>query len=235
MKDKVVLITGGSQGYGKAAANAFAADGAKVIIVARDEYTLQQALTETGSDSYISMDVTRPKDWENALSIITQRYGRLDVLVNNAGGGVSLSEITKQTTDEIDLSIALNLKSVIYGSRVFADMMKQQKSGTVINVSSVCAKHAWPGWSVYAAAKWGVLGFSKNLYVELRPYNVRVTCLVPGAGATDFMRNANHENLKMRLRAEDVAQAMLNICKMPSHVVVEEITVWGIDQAVVPL
>lgn len=164
LKDQVVLITGGSQGYGKAAAKAFVQAGATVVIAARGEEKLQQAQRETGSAGYISMDVTRPDDWENkALPVIERRYGRLDMLINNAGGGVAIAELTNQTPEQINTSIALNLNSVIYGSRTFAPMMKRQKSGTIINVASVCAKHAWPGWSVYAAAKWGVLGFSKPL------------------------------------------------------------------------
>lgn len=236
MKEKIVLITGGSQGYGKAAAKAFVQAGADVVIAARGEETLQKAQHETGCVGIIAMDVTRPEDWENrALSFIERRFGRLDVLINNAGGGVVIAELPSQTIEQIDRSIALNLSSVIYGARTFAPMMKRQRSGTIINVASACAKHAWHGWSVYAAAKWGVIGFSKNLYVELQPHNVRVSCVVPGAGATDFMKHAGEQNMNMRLKAEDIAQAMLSICTLPEHVVVEEMIVWGIDQAVVPL
>ena len=236
MKDRIVLITGGSKGYGKATAKAFVDAGALVVIAARGKEQLQQAQIETGCAGYICMDVTRPQDWENkALPYIMQRFGKLDVLINNAGGGVAISELTNQTAEQIDASIALNLNSVIYGSHTFAPMMKRQKSGTIINVASVCAKHAWPGWTVYAAAKWGVLGFSKNLYVELRPHGVRVSCLIPGAGATDFMKHAGERNMDMKLTADDVAAAMLHICTMPAHVVVEEMIIWGNDQSVIPL
>jgi len=236
MNGEVVLITGGSQGYGKAAAKAFADAGARVIIAARRLQPLKDAAAETGADSYVCMDVTSPDDWERiAKAHIKERYGRLDVLINNAGGGVVIEEITRQSTAQIDQSISLNLSSVIYGSQMAAGMMKQQKSGTIINVASVCAKHAWPGWSVYAAAKWGVLGFSKNLYVDLQPHGVRVTCLIPGAGKTDFMKHAGQDNLDMKLTADDVAQAMLNVCTLPKHVVIEEMIVWGNDQEVVPL
>lgn len=145
MKDKVVLITGGSQGYGKATAKLLADHGAKVIIAARTQSLLEEAMAETGSDSYVCMDVTKPDEWEKAYEHVTRNYGRLDVLVNNAGSAVKVSELTNQSVENINAIIALNLNSVIYGSRTFASLMKQQRSGTIINVSSVCAKHAWPG------------------------------------------------------------------------------------------
>lgn len=236
MKDKVVFITGGSEGYGKAAAKLFADKGAKVIIAARTKSKLLAAQAETGADSFVCMDVTSAADWENiAYKHVIERYGRLDVLINNAGGAINVGSLANQSTETIDKVIALNLNSVIYGSQVFAKLMQKQKSGTIINVASVCAKQAWPGWSIYAAAKWGVLGFSKNLYVEVQPMGVRVTCLIPGAGSTDFMQNAGSANMDMKLQAEDVAQALLNICELPKHVVVEEMIVTGVDQIIVPL
>jgi len=235
MKDKVVLITGGSQGYGKATARLFAEHGAKAVIAARSEDALKAAGKETGCDAFFQMDVTKPKDWCNARKFMLERYGRIDVLINNAGGAVSVTGIEKHTLPDIEAIIALNLLSAIYGANAFAGVMKAQNSGTIVNVASACAKHAWPGWSVYAAAKWGVLGFSKNLYVDLQPYNIRVTCIVPGAGATDFMRHAGGKNIDAKLQAPDVAQAMLYVCSLPPHVVVEELILWGNDQVVVPL
>lgn len=235
MNKQVVLITGGSQGYGKAAAKLFAGKGAKVVIAARMQEPLEQAARETGSDSFIVMDVTASLDWQSAKEHIMQRYGRLDVLINNAGGGVRISPITAQEPESIRRSIELNLTGAIYGAQAFADVMIKQHSGTIINIASVCAKHAWPGWSVYAAAKWGLLGFSKNLYVDLQPHGIRVTCIIPGAGATDFMQRAGMQGTDNKLMADDVANAMLYVCSQPPHVVIEEMTVWGADQIVIPL
>lgn len=236
MKDQVVFITGGSEGYGKATAKLFVEQGAKVVIAARTKSKLESAQAETGADSIVCMDVTRVEDWEQiAYKHVMQRYGRVDVLINSAGGLINLGSLESQTTETIDQVIAVNLNSVIYGSQVFSRLMTKQQSGTIINVASVCAKQAWPEWSVYAAAKWGVLGFSKNLYVEVQPFGVRVTCLIPGAGASDFMKNAGSTNLDMKMQPKDVAQAMLNICMLPQHIVIEEMTITGIDQIIVPL
>ena len=236
LKNKVVLITGGSSGYGKATADLFVKEGAKVIIAARNEQALLEAKQETGCADYLSMDVTKYEDWEKAYDFVKEKYGTIDILVNNAGGGVAICDAVDQTPENIDKSIALNLNSAIYGSKIFGAMMKEKRDGTIINVSSVCAKEAWPGFAVYAAAKWGVLGFSKGLYVEMRPYNVRATCIIPASANTGFQRNANvPESGPMLLTPKDVAETILFTCKLPQTAVVEEVTVWGIDQEVIPL
>jgi NADP-dependent 3-hydroxy acid dehydrogenase YdfG len=237
---QVALVTGGTSGYGKATAKILVQEGVKVIIASFDtEEVLQSAQQEIGCDSYIHINVIKPEDWEKVYEFVNTKYGRLDMLLNIAGGGVSVMDTDLQPLDKIDYNIKLNLYNVIYGSRIFAPMMRAQKSGTIINFSSVCAKEAWPGWSVYAAAKWGVLGFSKGLYTELQPDNVRVTCVIPAAASTGFQKATNGvdpaEFVELKLKAEDVAQVVVDTCKLPSHVVVEEVTVWGIDQVVVPL
>ena len=235
LKDKTALVTGGSKGYGRAIAERLSKAGMKVIIAARNRAALEKTALEIGCDGFLIMDVTSSSDWETVYTGVMERYGGLDILVNNAGGGVNITDTVNQTIEDINESIALNLSSAVYGSRIFGQLMKKQKSGTIVNIASVCAKHAWPGFSVYAAAKAGLLAFSKGLYVELQPYNVRVTCLIPAAGATDFMKHARGTNMEMKLTSEDIGAAVEYICGLPEHVVVEEMTVWGIDQAVVPL
>ena len=238
MKDlngKIVFITGGSSGYGKATARALSQAGAYVIIAARNEDGLKAAKEETGSKDYFVMDVTNYSDWEKASEYIKDKYGRIDFLINNAGGGVAIKDTVEQSAEDIGATISLNLNSVIYGSKLFGEMMKSQKDGTIINLSSVCAKEAWPGWTVYAASKWGVLGFSKGLYVEMRPHNVRVSCIIPAAASTGFQKNSGIDDISARLKTEDIAETVLYICSLPQHAVVEEVTVWGIDQEVNPL
>jgi len=236
LKDKIALITGGTSGFGKETARLFVQDGAQVIVAAIDgEDVLKQVQQELGCRECLHMDVVRPEDWERVYEHVRTRYGRLDFLLNVAGGGVSILDTTEQPIDKIDYTIALNLNSTIYGSRLFGRMMKEQRSGTIVNFASVCAKEAWPAWSVYAAAKWGVLGFSKGLYTELQPYNVRVICIIPAASSTGFQKAANIAPVELKLRPQDVAQVVYDVCKLPEHVVIEDVTIWGIDQVVVPL
>ena len=236
MNNEVILITGGTSGYGKATASQFVKEGYSVIITGRDKKKLEDIAKEIGADSFVA-DATNPKDWDNLVQYVKNKYGHLDLLLNNAGGGVAIKNVEDQSIEDIDRSIMLNLNSVIYGCRAFAPLFSEQKGGTIINTSSVCAKHAWNGWSVYAAAKVGVLGFTKGLATELGPLGVRVTCLVPGAGATNFDKNANFTERGSipALKAENIAEAIVSIYRLPKHVWVEEMTVWGIDQVVIPL
>lgn len=232
---RIVLITGASSGYGKATAKAFKDNGDTVIMTARNYNKLEEARKEVGGDLAFSMDVTKPQDWENAVKIVKEKYGRLDILVNNAGGGVTIKEVSEFSTEEIDETIRLNLNSVIYGCRAFAPMMKEQKNGTMINISSVCARQCWPTWSVYAAAKAGVLNFSKGMYLEMQPHNVRVTCVVPGSASTGFQSACGIGETADKLLPEDIANTVLYIANLPQRAVVEDVTVWGIDKQVNPL
>ena len=233
--NRIVLITGASSGYGKATAKAFKAQGDTVIMTARDTAKLEAACREVGGDLAFAMDVTHPEDWDKAVATVREKYGRLDVLVNNAGGGVTIKEVSDFSVSEIDYVIKLNLNSVIYGCRAFADMMKAQKCGTMINISSVCARQCWPTWSVYAAAKAGVLNFSKGMYLEMQPHNVRVSCVVPGSASTGFQAACGIKTAPEMLTSEDVAETVLYVANLPQRAVVEDVTVWGIDKIVNPL
>ena len=233
--NRIVLITGASSGYGKATAKAFADNGDTVIMAARSVDKLEKAMQEVGGHLAISMDVTDPADWDMVVKTITEKYGRLDILVNNAGGGIAIKEVSEFSTQEIDDTIKLNLNSVIYGCRAFAPMMKQQCYGTMINISSVCARQCWPTWSVYAAAKAGVLNFSKGMYLEMQAYNVRVTCVVPSSASTGFQSACGIGETTDKLLPQDIADTVLYIANLPQRAVVEDVTVWGIDKQVNPL
>ena len=234
MKNRVVLITGGTSGYGYAMAEKFKANGDRVIVTARHADKLEETKKKLGVDVF-RMDVTEIPDWEALYAYVKEKYGRIDILVNNAGGGVAIKPTVDQKIEDIDRILRLNLNSAMYGAHTFAPMMMEQKSGTILNFSSVCAHEAWPEWTVYAASKCGVLGFSKGLYTELQPYGIRVTCVLPGCCSTEFQRAAGIDEVEMDLKAEDLAQSVVDICNLPPHVVIEEITVWGINQVVIPL
>lgn len=233
--NKTVLITGATSGFGLAAAKKFKENGDTVIIASRNAEKTTKVAAENGFDDGFKLDVTDYSEWTELAALIAKKYGKIDVLVNNAGGGVKIADVTAQSPEDIDKAVALNLTSVIYASKLFGDMMKKQKNGIIINVSSVCARHCWGGWSVYAAAKAGVLNFTKGLYVELRPYGVRATCIIPAAASTGFQSGAGIAEEHQTLKPEDIANAVFYAANQPAGVVVEEMTVWGTSQDVQPL
>ena len=232
---RIVLITGASSGYGKATARAFKENGDTVIMAARNLQKLEAARAEVGGDLAVSMDVTKPEDWDRIRQTVLEKYGKLDILVNNAGGGVTIKEVREFSIEEIDTVIRLNLNSVIYGCHAFADVMAKQKTGTMINIASVCARQCWPTWGVYGAAKAGVLNFSKSLYLEMQPHNVRVTCVIPSSANTGFQSACGLSQGTDQLLPEDIAETILYVANLPQRAVVEDVTVWGIDKQINPL
>ena len=232
--DNVIIITGGTSGYGYAAAEKFSAAGEKVIVVARTSADIEKTKDALGVDGFTA-DITKEADWLALYDYVKEHYGRVDLLLNNAGGAIVVVPFLEQTSEQIKTSIDLNLTGMIWGCKTFAPMMVEQKSGTIINIASACATHCWPAWSVYAAAKAGVLSFSKSLYVELRESGIRVTCVIAGAGDTPFCENAGAGPNPMLMKAPEFAQSIVDIFNLPKHIVVEDITVWGIDQELVPL
>ena len=236
VKNQVVIITGAASGYGRATAKRFREEGATVIITDINEKALQEAAAEIGAEAY-QQNVMRWEDWQTLFASVMAAHGRVDILVNNAGGGVVIADTVDQTLEAVDKIIALNLNSVVYGSMTFGKQMRAQGSGTIVNISSTCATEAWPKFSVYAAAKSGVVSLSKGMYTELRPHGVRVTAVIPGAGATNFSKNAGlaEPATPFLLKPEDMAEVILHICQMPQHIEVEEYRFWGTDQEVIPM
>ena len=232
---KTVIVTGATSGFGLATAKKFKDNGDTVIVVSRNEKKVNDVVNKYGFDLGFTMDVTNYSKWLELKDLVIAKFGKVDVLVNNAGGGVAIVETADQKKEDIDQTIALNLNSVIYGSSVFGAVMKDQKDGIIVNVSSVCARHAWPGWSVYAAAKTGVLNFTKGLYVELQPYGVRATCVIPASSSTGFQSSANLGETSDSLMPEDIANAIFYVANQPKGVVVEDMTVWGTKQVCMPL
>lgn len=235
MSGRIVLITGATNGYGLATAKKFKQEGDIVIAASKNAEKVNRIVSENGFDDGFAIDVTDYSAWVNMKNYVIERYGRLDVLVNNAGGGISIADTAEQTKDNIDKIVALNLNSVIYGASIFGAVMKKQKDGIIINISSVCARHAWGGWSVYAAAKAGVLNFTKGLYVELQKYGVRATCIIPASASTGFQASAGIGETNDSLSVDDIAESVYYAADMPKRAVVEEMTVWGVGQIVEPL
>lgn len=239
LSELVAVVTGGSRGYGAGIAESLKKHGAEVWITGRDEEALKAASDRLGVRA-VRADVTVPADWDRLFDDVFKAAGRLDILVNNAGAGVRVAPVAEQSDDEILRSISVNLTGAILGCRRAAPLMKKQKSGIIVNISSICATEAWPGWSVYSAAKAGMLQFSKCLYAELRESGVRVTTVIPSWGATEFQQASDiaplsDEQRKRAIQLDDIGEIVAQICSLPSHLEVLEMTVLPTIQEIVPL
>lgn len=232
---RIVVVTGASSGFGLATAKAFIKNGDTVVMTSHNEARLVAACEEIGGAMTVVMDVTVPADWERLRKAVIEKYGKIDILINNAGAGLSIKEVSDQTIEEIDSIIKLNLTSVIYGCREFGNQFKAQKTGTIINLASICARQCWPTWTTYAAAKAGVLNFSKGFYLEMKPHNIRVSCVIPSSASTGFQKASGIGAVTDLLTADDIAQTILYVCNLPQHAVVEDVTVFGIDKDICPL
>ncbi len=237
LKNAKVLVTGGSDGYGRGIAAVLKNAGAEVWITGRNAAKLEKTAQELGVRT-IQADASSGADWDRVM----RETGDFDVLVNNAGFGGKIVPVAEQTDEDIIRTIGTNLTGVILGCRRAAAMMVRRKRGIIINISSVCALYAWPAWSVYTAAKAGVAKFSHGLYTELRPYGVRVSCVTPSWGQTGFNHAANisgaSENPELAAKCiapEELGNIIKSIIEQPDHLAIPDVTVQPVIQDISPM
>jgi NAD(P)-dependent dehydrogenase (short-subunit alcohol dehydrogenase family) len=187
MQGKVVAITGASRGIGAAAARVFAAAGAKVALLARSEGEIDALAAEIGPAALaLRCDVADWASVQQAVATVVQRFGRLDVLVNNAGTIDPIARLADVDPAAWGRAVDVNLKGVFHGLRAAIPVMRAQGSGTIITVSSGAARAALEGWSSYCAGKAGALMLTQAAHLEERPHGIRVLGLSPGTVATEM-------------------------------------------------
>src|ERR1700733_7337643 len=183
---QVWLITGSSRGLGRALADAVLAAGHKLVATARNPAQLADLIERYGDQvRTVALDVTSEQAGVDAVAVATKAFGRLDVLVNNAGYG-DISPIEDTRLDEFRAQIETNLFGVINVTKAALPLMRKQGAGHILQFSSVGGRIGPVGRAPYAAAKWGVEGFSEVLSKELGPLGVKVTIIEPGGFRTDF-------------------------------------------------
>ena len=238
IKDKVVIITGASSGIGYATALSLAKEGAKLVVGARRTDRLERLVKEieenNGEILSQKFDVTKKSDCDDLVNTAIKKWGKVDVLINNAGL-MPLSFVKNLKVDEWDQMIDVNIKGVLYCTAAVLPHMREAKSGHIINISSVAGRIVFPAGSVYCATKHAVTAFSEGLRQELSPRNnIRVTTIEPGVVSTELTNTITDESLekfvetskKMEaLKAEDIASAIIFAINAPDHVSVNEILV----------
>ena len=235
IEGKVVVITGASSGLGEATARLLSAEGATVVLGARREdriRALANELTGKGGKAIaVTTDVARRDQVQKLVDAAVQAYGRIDVIINNAGL-MPQSLLEKLKVDEWDRMIDVNIKGVLYGIAAALPYMQRQKSGHIINVSSVAGHKVGPGSSVYAATKHAVRALSEGLRQEVKRYNIRTTVISPGAVATELPDTITDGPVGERIRnfyaamaipADSFARTVVFAMSQPEEVDINEI------------
>ena len=235
IEGKVVVITGASSGLGEATARHLSEERATVVLGARRADRLRflaGELTGRGGKALaMATDVTQRDQVKRLVDAAVQAYGRVDVMINNAGL-MPQSPLERLRIDEWDRMIDVNIKGVLYGIAAALPHMKQQKSGHIINVSSVAGHKVHAGGAVYAATKHAVLALSEGLRQEVKPYNIRTTVISPGAVATELPDSISEPDVAesfhkfyedFAIPADSFARAVAFAISQPDEVDINEI------------
>jgi len=221
MRDQVIMITGASAGIGAALAETCASRGAKLVLLARRPEALAEVAARCDTPTLtVSADVTRRADLERAVVAALAEFGQIDVLVNNAGRGIS-RPVTELSDEDLDDMWLTNVKSVMYGVQAVLPHFRSRGRGQIVNVSSVLGRVPFAGVrSAYSAAKHALNSLTANLRMELRPAGIDVTLVLPGVVATGFGTNALHGGADSRTipgaqAVEEVATVIADVIEKP--------------------
>jgi NADP-dependent 3-hydroxy acid dehydrogenase YdfG len=244
IKNKVVFITGASSGIGKAAAIAFANEGANLILLARRLDRLQELESELRNKYKvdiltIQLDVRKKGDVKRAVASLEGKWRKIDILLNNAGLARGMSKIHEGDTEQWDEMIDTNVKGLLYVSREVIPLMVARMEGHVINLGSIAGHEVYPNGNVYCASKFAVNGISRAMRVDLYDKNIRVTTIDPGMVDTEFSVirfSGDKERAKsvydgfIVLTAQDIADTILWCAMRPPHVNISEVIIMSTAQ-----
>jgi NADP-dependent 3-hydroxy acid dehydrogenase YdfG len=225
---RVAIVTGAGRGIGRACAIALAEAGFSVCLAARTREQLEQTRNATGlppeRSLIVLLDLAQAEAPAALLETALDLHGRVDVLVNNAGWAPARTPLPKLREDDLDQILAINLRAPIALARLAAIQMADRGSGTIVNIASNAGRLAAPGEAVYAAAKAGLLAFTRAAFADLRHHGIKVAAIVPGLVDTGLIPDNKRLNRAAMLRAADVAAAVMQIVNAPAHACPVEIS-----------
>lgn len=226
-KGKNVVITGASKGIGRAVAEAFAAEGTTLFLSARNEVNLYNTVAALQTQYPEAVIKAKPFDLatkEQAIQFgnwVNDNCTAVDILVNNAGNFLPGS-VYNEADGILEAMITTNLYSAYHVTRTILPGMIKEKKGYVFNICSIASLHAYPNGGSYSISKFAMLGFSKNLREEMKPHNIKVSAIMPGAVLTDSW--GDYDNSKKRImEAKDVADIIIAATKLSAAAVIEDI------------
>jgi 3-oxoacyl-[acyl-carrier protein] reductase len=231
LKDKVAIVTGSGRGIGKAIALALAGEGARVVVAARTLTEINAVAKEIEAAGAAALpvrtDVSQEFDVNMLVSKTVQKFGAIDILINNAGVG-TFAKVVDLAANEFDKMFRVNMRGVFLCSRAVVPHMVQKNSGDIVNIASLAGRNAFVGGAAYCATKWALIGFSRCLMLEVRAHNIRVITVCPGSVDTGF--GGERDELPHRSsgdipQATDIARVVVDALGMPRNVMVSELDV----------
>ncbi|HMT11335.1 MAG TPA: SDR family oxidoreductase [Ignavibacteria bacterium] len=232
LKDKIAVITGAGKGIGKATAELFIKEGAKVVLTSRNIADLEQIVSENESNqdniTIIAGDISKEDTIGKVIDETIGKYEKIDILVNNAGFSV-FDNMVDSKTEDFDAIFNTNIRALYLVTKGFLPHMIKEQSGTIINIASIAGKQGFATGTIYCASKHAVMGLSRALMLEVRQYNIRVCAICPGSVATDFFRAESQTTLSSTkesvLSAEDIAETILLAASLPGNAMIGEIEI----------
>lgn len=229
LQGKVALVTGGGRGLGAAICQVLGKAGVTVVAADIRENLVQQVAQEIegagGKALALRADISDPEQVDETIRRIDSQFGRLDILVNNAAIDITVP-IEELSVDDWRRIVDINLSAPFLLSRAALPLMRRQKSGHIVNITSTAAKRAWPNASGYHATKWGLLGLSYALHAELRPENIKVTAVVSGGMRTPFLLDRFPDiDPNVLQDPHNVAETVRFVLTLPEESVIPEISV----------
>ena len=220
---KVILVTGASRGIGLAIASALAREGAMVVLVARDPKALARAGAKVSGSLSLAADVTCEADVSRLFREVRKRFGKLDVLINNAGV-FTFKPFVRTRLEDWRANLETNLTSLFLSCRAALPLLARSRAPQIVNILSISSRHAFANCSAYTASKFGALGFTRVLAGELRARGVRVTAVLPGPTNTRMVDAFGFPVLREKLiQPEDIGEAVLQAIRQPPRTTVQEI------------
>ena len=225
---KIILITGGSKGLGRATAELLIAKGANVIITARNGEYLKQVADEIGAFP-IQGDMSKEVDVIKVFEECMQQFGRLDAVINNAGLVRGRGPITESNWEDWEYVFSVNVFGAAMVGKHAAKIFKQQQYGNIVNIGSTAATKGYEGGSIYVASKFAVRGMTDCWREELRKYNVRVILINPTYVPTAFGTSDGQEKKveDKLVKPTDIAHAIYSALAMDDKAFITELTVWA--------
>ena len=230
LEHKTAIVTGAGKGIGRAVALALAEQGANVVVAASTQSEIEAVAADVeglGRKALaVRADVSLESEVGTLVANTVETFGTVDILVNNAGIGL-FANVVELSTEKFDRMVGVNMRGMFLCSRAVLPHMTKQKSGDIINISSLAGRNAFVGGAGYCATKWAMIGFARCLMLEVREHNIRVITLCPGSVDTGF---GDHRENSPRSsgnipKSKDIAHVVVDTLLMPRNVMVSEVDI----------